>query len=220
VQTSAYLLIALCSIPACAQLPRPVVKGHPVTIVQQITETRTLQDGTQITSVSTETYYRNTQGVSRTDLTMPLLRGRQGFSHTAIISNFDTRESIVWTTYDDRLQTGGVSRNPIRDSPPEQVAASKQVQTKMEDLGLSEVDGYPCSRRRFTNTFPANMFGNDQSYKSMQEECSSTDYGVLTMTQDNPVSGKRVTTLVSLTPGEPDASHFQPPADVPETASR
>jgi len=129
----------------------------------------------------------------------------------------DTREATYWTTVDDRPQQSSISRNIMQAATPAPDAlAGSMPKVKWEELGTGEENGIPCKRRRITTNYPANSYGNDRAYSVVQEQCESPDCGLLTQTIDNPASGHRVTTLQSLTPGEPDPSVFQPPADMQE----
>jgi hypothetical protein len=225
-QRAVFLLLAVCSISAAAQLPRSAQKNHPVTIVQQTTTTRTLEDGTHITTVRTENYYRSSDGIYRTETLIPQTAPQHGFFRSSAIINMDTGDVTHWVIYDDRPEASGIGHQNMRSAATQQLQQQAQKQqdarpkpeSKREDLGLGEVSGYPCARNRFTTTYPINYSGNDKAYTVVQEQCVSADYGVLTQTSEDPF-GNGVTTLQSLTPGEPDASYFQPPANLKDSSN-
>lgn len=225
-QRAACLLLAFCSISAAAQVQHSQAKNHPVTIVQQTTSVQTLADGTHITTTMTETFYRTSDGVTRSELLIPETAPRHGFTRISSIVNMDTGDIMHWIINDDRPQTASISRQNIRSAATQaeakqqqqEQAARPKLELKTQDLGLGDEGGYACARLRRTTTYPINFNGNDKAYTMVQEQCVSPDYGVLTQNSDSPYSNG-VTTLQSLTPGEPDALHFQPPANLKDSSN-
>jgi hypothetical protein len=82
----------------------------------------------------------------------------------------------------------------------------------VEDLGTTTIQGYEVQGKRMTTTIPAGEVGNSEPIVIVNEHWSSSQFPfALRDINDDPRSGKRTRELVSLTPGEPDLSIFQPP---------
>ena len=83
---------------------------------------------------------------------------------------------------------------------------------KNEKLGTKEFAGVYAWGRRTIHTFPAGMFGNAESFESVDECWYEERLGVDVLRRRiDPRSGEQVTEVVNLSRGEPDAAMFQPP---------
>jgi hypothetical protein len=83
---------------------------------------------------------------------------------------------------------------------------------KNEKLGTKQFDGINAWGRRTLHTFPAGVFGNAQSFVSVDECWYEERMGVDALRRrSDPRSGEQVTELVNLTRAEPDPTMFQPP---------
>jgi hypothetical protein len=75
------------------------------------------------------------------------------------------------------------------------------------------IQGVIAEGTRTTTRYPAGAFGMSQEFTVTRDTWMSRDYHiVLESSNDDPRTGKMVTTLVSFSDQEPDAALFKPPA--------
>jgi hypothetical protein len=92
--------------------------------------------------------------------------------------------------------------------------ALKHDSQQVEDLGQRTIAGLAASGFRVTVTSPVGMVGNSLPLTFVHEEWISDQYRIVVLEiKDDPIYGKSTYEVTSFTPGEPDASLFQPPAD-------
>lgn len=208
----AWILFAIAA-PASGQASLPFLPNNPVSAAFEIVHTRTLQDGTHITSTSHESVYRDSAGHLREENVFN--DSQVGSSDVVIVTDWQARTSIGWTTWTGRPDPRMYSRSVIQDAPPVR-PGSPTTKTSVEDLGDDNVQGIPCHVWRVTSTVPEGFVGNDHAYTHVTEECHSPEFGALRLSFGDPVSGATTMTLRTLTRGEPDAALFQPPAGYTE----
>lgn len=225
-------------VPAKTRVPRA---PQPYTAEFKITSMQTLANGTTITRESTEIEARDSAGrslhsssgqglgvdrdpISRTNVSdpaggtqsqwdsrtkkarvykLPPEEQRGCWSNDAgdfTISRYDGPRPGRPAPSGTALPGGGVLV-PARRHTPE-----------VEDLGTTTIQGYEAQGKRMTTTIPAGEIGNSEPIVIVNEYWSSPQFPLtLRDINDDPRSGKRTRELVSLTPGEPDLSIFQPP---------
>jgi hypothetical protein len=224
--------------PAKTKVPRA---PQPFTAEFKITSVQTLANGTTITRESTEVEARDSAGrslhsaagqglgidrdpISRTNVSDPV-GGTQ--------SEWDSRttKARVYQLPPEEQRgcwsnDGGdftISRydgpRPDRPAPSGTVlpgggvlVPSRRHTPEVEDLGTNTIQGYEVQGKRMTTTIPAGEIGNSEPIVIVNEHWSSPQFPLsLRDINDDPRSGKRTRELVSLTPGEPELSIFQPP---------
>ena len=209
--------------------------NNPVSMVYEHKQSQTLADGTHISTVMHEYFYRD--GVGRTRLehnsVIPGMRdGKQ--IHTVNVHDPVTHTITTW-------QTGGpeggvhsfqrIDQTPARPmnvSPAlRTVPSANQAQIQepspspaqqlrpnftTEHLGRQEVQGVPCEGLRTTVVYPTGFLGNDRPIVTVTERCESREFGrMLRDLAIDPRTGDRSTILQSIQRGEPDPSLFLPP---------
>jgi hypothetical protein len=96
------------------------------------------------------------------------------------------------------------------------------IHYKVEDLGKRTIVGLEASGMRITKTFPAGILNNTSAaglpinqrpYTEVEERWTSDQYRMILLNiTNNEATGTSSYEVTSFTPGEPDASLFQPPA--------
>jgi hypothetical protein len=88
------------------------------------------------------------------------------------------------------------------------------TQYKVEDLGKRNIAGLGASGMRITRILAVGMEGNSLPLTHVEEKWVSDDYGIILLDiQDDPMFGRSTYEVTDFTPGEPEASLFQLPAD-------
>jgi hypothetical protein len=212
---------------------------QPYTAEFKITSVQTLANGATITRESTEIEARDSAGRSlRSSAGQALGVDRDPTSRTNVNdpaagtqSQWDsrTKKARVYKLPPEGQRgcwsnDGGdftISRydGPGRPAPSATVLPGGSVLVparrhtpEVEDLGTTTIQGYEAQGKRLTTTIPTGEVGNSEPIVIVNEHWSSPQFPLaLRDINDDPRSGKRTRELVSLTPGEPDLSIFQPP---------
>lgn len=211
--------------------------NNPVTMVFEHKQVQTLADGTHITQVTHETFYRDTLGRTR----MEHESGLFGLNSGTPMRGINVTDPVAQTF--TNWQTGGPGnmpheyfrsemnrpmpriQNTTADSATHQVVPVQPAQHEQrpmpkhttEQLGTQDVQGIPCEATRTTTVYPLNFMGNDRPITALNESCRSREFGRnLSESVEDPRTGTRTTTLQSISRGEPDPSLFQPPPDYTE----
>jgi hypothetical protein len=217
--------------------------GLPVSMVFERKSVQTLADGTHITRITHESFYRDSQGRTRAEFelnTAPSMA--QGTRSNVIVTDPVAAQSIAWTigpgfpksytvTSTQRPAPSGSAGLRIAppsagssaagavaaQPPPPPPSITVRAAATQETLGQQEVQGAACTATRSTSVFPVDMIGNDRPITVVQDRCMSREFGrVLSERLDDPRTGLRTLTLTSLSRTEPDPALFQPPAGFTE----
>ncbi len=208
--------------------------NNPVSMVFEHKQTQTLADGTRISTVTHEYFYRDSLGRTRNETEFG--PGWAGQGHP--MRHVDVQDPVARTfTNWQAGEQGGYSRtyNQIdQNAPPPRVSTAlvgtqshtvvpfvrpqpdsrPRPKTTTEQLGTDQVQGVPCEATRITVVYPTDFFGNDRPVTTVTEHCQSRELGrMLRDSTEDPRSGTRTTVLQSISHGEPDPSLFLPPAD-------
>ncbi len=214
------------------------VTNNPVSLVEVRTRTQTLADGTHIVRKTREMFYRDAQGRTRSETELPAPAVAHTQIHTVTVYDPIAGKTLTWTEnpsatrkeYFARTVTKPalmadapppVQMEPVRNPPllPDTAAASNRPQVQREDLGMHDVQGFPCKADRSTTTYPVDFLGNDRPIVVTEERCVSRELGrTLQQTRSDPRSGVTTLAVESLTRGEPSPTLFQPPAGYTERA--
>ncbi len=214
--------------------------GEPFS-AEQITEhVQTLADGTRITQPAQKTmYYRDSQGRTRIEFTLPLPAGAAENNAPRIIEindpvsgthyNLDARAHVAHkfafpsaappppppppgsAASAGRLGTRAIAPLPAVSGPD---AQRPQPQYSRESLGTQTIEGVSAEGSRMTVVYPVGFFGNDRPVTTVYETWMSPDLkmAVLTKTSD-PRSGEFTSRLTNISRAEPDQALFQVPPD-------
>ena len=206
---------------AQAGMPGHVVKNAPYSAEIGTEVTETLADGNRIHQVSTSRVYRDSEGRTRTELSLA------GLSAIAPNSNLPNviflQDPVAGNSYalDTTRKTATRSawphsgRGPAQKGPgPAANSKAGNENVKTESLGRQTMVGVPVDGTRTTRVIPAGQVGNEQPIQSVTERWYSPDLKIYVLTRhSDPRSGETVTRVTSLNRGEPAHSLFEVPAD-------
>ena len=114
------------------------------------------------------------------------------------------------TMQEELRMAQGLSRAPANGTDESKTT----IKVQADDLGKREIAGMEASGMRITHTKPVGMLGNSLPIIVVEEKWVSDRYGIVLLdVNDDPLMGRSTYQVTSFTPGEPDASLFQPPAD-------
>jgi hypothetical protein len=207
--------------------PKPVAAAHvPYTAEYKIKVVKTLFNGSTITQETTRIEALDSEG-RRMDSVTNISPVADRPSITSVNVNDPVAHThSFWTSQLNKATVdeiaSGTSRSGCHvDSTQarQQSTSARREKPVVEDLGTSTFQGVEASGRRTTFTTPVGEVGNSEALVHVVEIWHATQPGlnnvIVRQIDDNamPESGKRTEELVNFTPGEPDASLFQPPAD-------
>jgi hypothetical protein len=225
--------VELSSVSSYAAPLPPIGQGgdrnQPYTLTQQTTTLKTLADGTHITTVRTETRYRDAEGRTRIEINNETGRPVQ----LTLITIMDP-VAHTWTNLDEHNKVARVNQIRGMEPPtPEQQAQMAQARAKAEaaraaqgtnpaakthreseSLAPRVIAGVAAEGRRSTRTIPAGAEGNDRDLVIVTETWTSPElHVVLERTTDDPRNGKTTMVTTSLERASPDPGLFQVPPD-------
>lgn len=204
-------------------------RNQPYTLTQETTTVRTLADGTHITTVRTETHYRDAEGRTRTEMT-----SESGRPNQFVFVNIMDPVAHTWINLDERSKVAHVNQIPEpQKRTPEQEALIAAARAKAEAARAAQgtaptpkphrdaeklspriIAGVTAEGRRVTQTIPAGTQGNDRDLTIVTETWSSPELQVvLERTTDDPRMGKSTMTTTSLERASPDPGLFQIPPE-------
>jgi len=207
-----------------AGLGYKVVTGAPFNASFTTEFSETLADGNQITHTSTGTIARDSQGRTRSDMTVPAFGPVAVAGQTALHVTF-VNDPVAGTRYILEADTKTARQMP---PPPDKSefarkghtgaggpgaeAADKGVVTT--SLGTQTIGGVTAEGTRYTRTIPAGQIGNAKPIVIVTERWYSADLQMVVMTKrSDPRSGDTVFQMTSIARTEPAASLFQVPTD-------
>jgi hypothetical protein len=197
-----------------------VVTGVPVTAQTKIVVTQTLGDGTQINRTITGALYRDSQGRTRREGTMPGF-GPMGESANAeqVVMIHDPVAGAHYLLEPSKKvahkmgKGGHENAEAAHERGPKGDRGSNENVTK-EPLGTQTINGVSAVGTRITRTIPAGQIGNDKPIQIVSERWYSNDLQVTVMSKhSDPRFGTTVSELSNVSRSEPAASLFQVPAD-------
>jgi hypothetical protein len=95
-----------------------------------------------------------------------------------------------------------------------QLAARKDPNTIIEDLGTVNINGVPARGTRTTTIVPAEAIGNDTEFRSVDERWFSPDLNLLVKSvSTDPRFGTSTYELTNISRRPPDPALFRVPAD-------
>jgi hypothetical protein len=192
------------------------VTGKPFSGRDSIDWTRTLEDGSVVTTHLTATVARDSQGrIRRERVTfVPANSNEQSRPMEMII--LDPAEHTRTTcTIASRHCTVTDYSAPLKfaTAPAGSLDNGKRFLTR-ESLGTEVVDDLSVVGTRETLTINAGVIGNSQPVVTTREFWYSSDLEInLSVTRKDPREGTQVIQLLDLSRSEPDAALFRVPSD-------
>ncbi|MGA3046997.1 MAG: hypothetical protein ABSD67_10265 [Terracidiphilus sp.] len=198
----------------------------PYTAEFKTTHVQTLANGSTITRETTEVLARDSQGRTLNSSTSTPQAEGQAVHTDVNINDPVAHTHTYWSTLAKRVTVrilqdpGAQQSSTCASSIVTPVVQSETVQRQnptMEDLGKQTFLGVEAKGHRSTWTTPAGEIGNSEPLVRVNEVWFSTTPGLpginVRQMVDDPRTGKTTRELVKFTPGEPDATLFQPPQE-------
>lgn len=192
------------------------VTGKPFSGRDSIEWTRTLEDGSVVTTHLTALVARDSEGRIRRERTtfVPANSHEQSkpmeiiildpAEHTRTICDIATHRCSV-TDYSTSVNFAPVPAGPLDNG--------KRFLAR-ESLGTNTVDDLNVVGTRETLTINAGVIGNDQPVVTTREFWYSSDLEInLSVTRKDPREGTQVIQLIDLSRSEPDPSLFRVPSE-------
>jgi hypothetical protein len=195
---------------------------------------QTLSDGNKIERKTTTTVYRDGQGRTRREQTLPAIgpyAASSGDTPQAIFIN-DPVEGINYVLNPNRMIArkmprpkiqplqGGPKPNLGNNQPQANTERVTRLQQRRQDLnvtteslGSQNIEGILVQGTRVTRTIPAGTVGNQDPIKVTSERWYSPELQINLLVKNvDPMRGTTTTTLSNIRRDEPSASLFQVPA--------
>lgn len=218
------------------------VVGEPYS-AEQITEhVQTLADGTRITQPERKAmFYRDSQGRTRTEHTVPLgdPRGNppsfieindpvSGVHYMLNPHERTARKMTFPREVPPPPPPSGSAEGAIRTLPARVSSAKvlarqstsaadnreQRPQFTHESLGSQVIEGVLADGERTTVVYPIGFFGNDRPITTVNETWTSPELKMMLLSKtSDPRNGESTMKLTNISRTEPDAALFQVPSD-------
>jgi len=190
------------------------LKGKPFTATARTTLTEVLPDGTKKTRTVEDHIARDSKGRIFQEQHLPWTEDVNNPIYYVNIYDPVGKQRVHIDPQNHNVIIRPIER-PIHYDALEYLtlkATRPGEHIKNEKLGTREFAGVNAWGRRTLHTFPAGMFGNAQSFESVDECWFEERLGVdVLRRRSDPRSGDQVTELINLIRREPDPAIFQPP---------
>jgi hypothetical protein len=204
-----------------------VVKGAPFSATAATETTQSLQDGTSIHRSTTSTLYRDSQGRSRSEVTLSGFGPLQasGKPRTMIMIADPVAGSRYMLDADQKIAHQMMMKAHGAPSAEQEQAFQQKMQARLqkeeasgavkkESLGTQTINGVSTEGTRITHTIPAGQIGNDKPMLIVFERWYSADLQVVVKsTRTDPRFGTTTYTLTNIQRTEPAATLFTVPSD-------
>ena len=209
-------------------LPIRPVTGSPLSATEERHTQQTLGDGTNLEVSSSNLFYRDSQGRTRTEQTT---QGKTTIVIYDPVANFTARlDPATRTAVRSNLPgvaatgtltpaAGGGSQLQVRDAvggllQSATLPGTEDQQVSREDLGTINQNGVAAQGTRATLTIPPGKIGNDRPIRVVNERWFSADLQMLVKsTNSDPRFGTTTYQLTNIVRANPDAGLFQIPSD-------
>ena len=201
--------------------PGHVVKGAPFSAQTSVETVNTLADGTHINQKSSGSVYRDTQGRTRREMTMPAL-GPAAEAGKTTRSFVMIQDPVAGTHYvldpDKKVaHQMSASRHGFHGGPAFQGGPGHdrdKANTTTESLGTQTIDGLSVTGTRTVHTIPAGQMGNDKPLQIVTERWYSAQLQMNVKTvHTDPFHGSTTYQLTSISHDEPASTLFAVPSD-------
>jgi hypothetical protein len=204
-----------------------VVKGAPFSATAATETTQILQDGTSIHRATTSTLYRDSQGRSRSEVTLSGFGPLQasGKPRTMIAIADPVAGSRYILDADQKIAHQMMTKAHSAPSAEQEQAFEQKMQARLqkqeasgmvkkESLGTQALNGVSAEGTRITHTIATGQIGNDKPILIVFERWYSADLQVVVKsTRTDPRFGTTTYTLTNVVRTEPAAALFTVPSD-------
>jgi hypothetical protein len=203
--------------------PGHVVTGAPFSAQTSIETVETLADGTHIDRKLTGAVYRDSQGRTRREMTMPAFgpAAQSGSAtHTFVMVHDPVAKTHFVLEPDQKVartmpahKFHGEAFGPGAAGAGPRHEANKQ-NTTTESLGTQTINGVSATGTRITHTIPVGQMGNDKPIQIVTERWYSEALQMNVMTKrTDPMHGTTTYNLTNISRDEPASSLFSIPPD-------
>ena len=204
--------------------PGKVVTGAPYSAVAVIESTQTLSDGNSINRKVQTNVFRDGQGRTRRETTLPAVGplAASGQPRTFIMI-FDPVATTAYVLHPDtkianKLPTPqSKGKNPAKFEGKFEARMQEEIANgtlKKDDLGTQTINGLSAQGTRYTRTIPAGQIGNGKPIVIVSERWYSPDLQIVVKsTRTDPRLGQTIYTVTNIQRTEPTATLFAVPAD-------
>lgn len=200
--------------------------GVPIQAEGTARLTHRLADGTMLVQEVRLVLARDTQGrfSYETDSVQP---GNPLTTH-AVLDPVNQR-SLTWNSHLKKVTEESLGLKKLRvlvsplplEEDPLTRASHQKNKTTTGDLGTKTIAGVTATGTRMLTTIPAWTMGNPSDLVLRREVWISQELQlVLAESDEDPLSGTREVEITSIERAEPQATVFQPPADLPVEGRR
>ncbi len=211
--------------------PGAVVTGAPYTAVAVLESKQTLADGNSINRRTQTNIYRDAQGRTRRETTLPAVGPLAASGQPkSFVMIFDPVTSTGYVLHPDTKiaeqlpsrkgakRAGGDFQGKFEAHIEKEIADGS---LKKEDLGVQTINGINAQGTRYTHTIAAGQMGNEKAIVVTSERWYSSDLQIVVKTTRNdPRFGETTYTIMSLQRQEPAATLFAVPADYTVQAAK
>jgi hypothetical protein len=204
-----------------------VVKGAPFSASASTETTQTLQDGTAIHRSTASTLYRDSQGRSRSEVTLSGFGPLQasGKPHTMITIADPVAGSHFVLDADHKVAHQMAMHQHGAPTAAQEAEFQQKMQVRLQkeeasgavkkdSLGTQTINGVVAEGTRITRTIAAGQIGNDKPLQIVFERWYSNDLQVVVKsTRTDPRFGTTTYTLNNVQRTEPAAALFTVPAE-------
>lgn len=204
--------------------PGAVVTGAPYVAVAIVESKQTLADGNTIFRRTQTNIYRDAQGRTRRETTLPavgpLAASGQPKSFimifdpvasTSFVLHPDTKIADQFPAHRGAKRNAGDLQGRFEAHMQKEIADGTM---KKDDLGVQAIGGISSQGTRYTHTIPAGQMGNEKAIVVTSERWYSPDLQIVVKTTRNdPRFGETTYTVTSLQRQEPAPALFTVPAD-------
>jgi len=205
-----------------------VVTGAPFSAVAVTTFSHTLADGNKISNTHQVTLYRDSQGRSRREGSMPpmgefavdqphsFVMIHDPVAGKAFLLNLDKKVAHVMALPNHGPRNGkGMSADAAPGGPDAiDSAETTNPNVTKESLGAQTLNGISAQGTRFTRLIPAGKIGNDKPITVTREVWYSPDLQMVVQSKhSDPRFGDTVYSLTNIQRTEPAANLFTVPSD-------
>ena len=208
---------------------RPVA-GAPYSAEEKTESIQTLADGTHINNTTTTVVYRDSQGRTRREMSLPALPGDTakhvmitiadpvaGVSYSLDPESKSAHKMMAPPMLSEAKLKAEISVRSSNTPGRPEVRTAQRIGFaggKREDLGDNVVEGINAKGTRETNTIETGAMGNDRPIKITSERWYSPDLQIeVKSVFSDPRTGETTHTVTNINRTEPDPSLFQVPSD-------
>lgn len=203
--------------------PGKVVTGAPYSAVVVIESTQTLSDGNAINRKVQTNVFRDSQGRTRRETTLPAVGPLAASGQPKIfIMIFDPVATTSYVLHPDTKVADKLPPPQAKGKDPAKLEGKFEARMqeeiangtlKKDDLGTQSINGLNAQGTRYTRTIPAGQVGNDKPILIVSERWYSPDLQIVVKsTRSDPRLGQTSYTVTNIQRAEPAATLFAVPA--------